>query len=150
MRVVVQRVSEARVTVEGNTVGSIGSGLLILLGIETEDEGEDADWLCRKIAQLRVFNDDKGIMNLSVQDVSGELMVISQFTLHAKTKKGNRPSYIRAAAPGKAIPMYHRFIATLEEITGKKVAAGEFGAAMEVSLTNSGPVTLLIDTKNKE
>lgn len=150
MRAVVQRVLKASVTIEEQVVSSMRHGLLILLGIEEADGQEDVFWLSKKISQLRIFNDEKGVMNLSVNDVNGEVMVVSQFTLHAKTKKGNRPSYIKAARPEKAVPLYEKFIIEMESLTGKKVETGEFGAMMQVSLVNDGPVTIIIDTKNKE
>ena len=150
MKAVIQRVTKASVTINNEIKSDIKTGLLILLGIEDSDNNEDIIWLTNKISNLRIFNDDKGIMNLSVLDVCGEVLVISQFTLHAKTKKGNRPSYIKAAHPNIAIPMYEQFISTLENQIGKKVLTGEFGAMMEITLTNSGPVTIIIDTKNKE
>jgi len=150
MRAVVQRVLKASVTIEEQVVSSMKNGLLILLGIEESDGQEDVFWLSKKISQLRIFNDGKGVMNLSVNDVNGEVMIVSQFTLHAKTKKGNRPSYIKAARPEKAVPLYEKFIIEMESLTGKKVEAGEFGAMMQVSLVNDGPVTIIIDTKNKE
>lgn len=150
MRVVIQRVSEASVTVAGEVISNIGKGLLILLGIEDADTEEDIDWLCKKVANLRIFNDENGVMNLSVQDINGELLVVSQFTLHASTKKGNRPSYIKASKPDFAIPMYEKFVKTLEVIAGIGVQTGVFGAAMEVRLLNNGPVTILIDSRNKE
>ena len=150
MRVVIQRVSEASVNVREEVKSSIKKGLLILLGIEKNDGTEDVIWLSKKIAQLRIFSDDKGLMNRSILDVKGELLVVSQFTLHAKTKKGNRPSYIRAAKPEQAIPLYEEFIIVLEKEIGKTVKTGEFGSNMQVSLCNDGPVTIFIDTKNKE
>lgn len=150
MRVVIQRVSEASVTIEGEVKSSIGPGLLILLGIEDADTGEDIAWLCNKISKLRVFNDEKGVMNRSVQDIQGELLAVSQFTLHASTKKGNRPSYIRAAKPDVAIPMYEAFVKELEEVSGIPVGTGEFGADMKVRLLNDGPVTIIIDSKSRE
>jgi len=150
MRAVIQRVSEASVAIEEVVKSKIGTGLLILLGIEAADTKEDIDWLSGKIARLRIFNDDRGVMNLSVQDIQGELLVVSQFTLHAVTKKGNRPSYIKAAVPEIAIPLYNQFINSLEKLTGKLVGSGEFGAMMNVSLVNDGPVTIIIDSKNKE
>ena len=150
MRTVIQRVSEASVTVEGKITGEIGWGLLILLGIEPEDGQEDIDWLCRKIVNMRIFNDENGVMNRSALDADGGYLVISQFTLHASTKKGNRPSYIRAAKPGTAIPLYEQFVKTLTEHAGKTIATGIFGADMKVRLLNDGPVTILLDTKNKE
>lgn len=150
MRAVVQRVSEASVHVGGAVKSEIKNGLLILVGIEDADTPEDIAWLSKKIVQLRIFDDENGVMNLSVQDVKGELMAISQFTLHAKTKKGNRPSYIKAAKPDVSVPLYEQFVEQLEKDTGQQVQTGEFGAHMEVSLINDGPVTILIDTKNKE
>ena len=150
MRIVIQRVSEASVTIEGVKKSEIGWGLLILLGIENEDTKEDIDWLCGKISRLRIFNDENGVMNKSVMDTGGEIIVVSQFTLHASTKKGNRPSYIKAARPEFAIPMYEQFVGTLSTTIGKPVQTGEFGADMKVRLLNDGPVTILIDSKNKE
>jgi len=150
MRTVLQRVSKASVTVEGELISSIGHGLLILLGIEDADTKEDIDWLTNKILNLRIFNDENDVMNRSVMDVDGEIIVVSQFTLHAQTKKGNRPSYIKAAKPDIAVPMYEDFIRTLEQKLGKKVGAGVFGADMKVELLNDGPVTITMDTKNKE
>lgn len=153
MRVVIQRVSEAAVLIRSlqNTLkASIGNGLLVLLGIETADTEEDIEWLCSKIVQLRIFNDEEGVMNRSVIDVDGEILVVSQFTLHASTRKGNRPSYIKAARPELAIPLYEQFCATLTQKAGKTVQTGEFGADMKVQLSNEGPVTLLIDSKNRE
>ncbi len=150
MRVVIQRVSKANVTVDGKTTGSIGNGLIILVGFEHTDTLEDLDWMVGKITRLRIFNDSDGIMNLSVSDIDGEILVVSQFTLHAKTKKGNRPSYIQAASPDIAISLYKKFISMLEQATGKPIAKGIFGAHMEVSLVNSGPVTIIIDSKNRD
>lgn len=150
MRVVIQRVSEASVTILNEKVAEINKGLLILLGIEEQDSQEDIDWLCKKIINLRIFADENDVMNLSVKDISGEIIVVSQFTLHASTKKGNRPSYIKAAKPDFAIPMYEKFIERLEEGFGKKVQTGQFGADMKVGLVNDGPVTIIIDSKNKE
>lgn len=150
MRVVVQRVSKASVKVENTLVANIDSGILVLLGIEHEDTKEDADWLCRKIANLRIFNDENGVMNQSLIEVNGNVIVVSQFTLHAATKKGNRPSYIRAAKPETAIPLYEYFVTSLENEINKPVQTGKFGAMMDVQLINSGPVTILIDSKNKE
>jgi len=150
MRVVIQRVSQSYVTIEGKIKSSIGNGLLVLLGVEEYDSIEDVEWLCGKIVRLRVFNDANGVMNLSVSEVNGEILLISQFTLHASTKKGNRPSYIKAANPDIAIPLYQKFISQLEKELKKKIATGEFGANMQVSLINDGPVTILIDSKNKE
>ena len=150
MRVVVQRVRNASVSIGGSVTASIGPGLLVLVGICEEDGGEDIDWLVKKITALRVFDDAEGVMNLSVCDVDGDVLVVSQFTLMASTKKGNRPSYIRAARPEIAIPLYERFCAALSAAMGKPVPTGTFGADMQVSLLNDGPVTICIDTKNKE
>jgi D-tyrosyl-tRNA(Tyr) deacylase len=150
MRVVIQRVRKASVTINGKIKSDIKKGLMILVGIETADTDEDINWLCNKISQIRIFDDDKGVMNLSVMDTGGEILIVSQFTLHAMTKKGNRPSYIRAASPEAAILLYQKFILVLSKITGKEVLSGEFGAKMEVELINDGPVTIVIDTKNKE
>ncbi len=150
MRAVVQRVSEASVTINQKVKSSIKQGLLILLGIEDADTDEDIDWLVKKICQLRIFNDQEGVMNLSVTDVGGEALVISQFTLHASTKKGNRPSYIRASKPDFAIPMYEKFLKELSLKLGQEVGSGEFGADMKVALVNDGPVTIVMDTKNKD
>jgi D-aminoacyl-tRNA deacylase len=150
MRVVIQRVSEASVSVGEKVIGKISGGLLVLAGFEEMDNMEDIDWLSKKIIQLRIFNDDKGIMNLSIQDVKGSILVVSQFTLHATTKKGNRPSYIKAAKPEIAVPLYEKFLKQLEADLGKQIQAGIFGAMMNVSLVNDGPVTIFIDTKNKE
>lgn len=150
MRAVIQRVSKASVTVEGRITGAIGSGLLILLGIEDADTQEDIAWLTRKIVNLRIFNDEKGVMNQSLLEVEGEALVVSQFTLHANTKKGNRPSYIRASKPEVAIPMYEAFKDQLSADLGKPVGAGIFGADMKVALLNDGPVTIFMDTKNKD
>lgn len=150
MKAVLQRVSEASVTIEVDKVADIKAGLLILVGIEDADTQEDIDWLAAKIVKLRIFSDTDGLMNLSVQDIDGDVIVVSQFTLHAATKKGNRPSYIRAAKPDVAIPLYESFVNQMEKELGKKVQTGEFGADMKVSLLNDGPVTIIIDTKNKE
>ena len=150
MKAVLQRVSEASVTIEGNKVAAIQTGLLILIGIEDADGQEDIAWLTQKIAKLRIFNDDGGVMNVSVQDAGGDIIVVSQFTLHASTKKGNRPSYIKAARPEVSIPLYEAFITQMEHETGKKIQTGRFGADMKVALVNDGPVTIIIDTKNKE
>ncbi len=150
MRAVIQRVSEASVTIEGKIKSSIGWGLLVLVGIEDADTDEDIDWLAKKISQLRIFNDENGVMNKSVMEVGGEIIVVSQFTLHASTKKGNRPSYIRASKPDIAIPMYEKFVKQLEMSSGISVQTGEFGADMKVRLLNDGPVTIVMDTKNKE
>ncbi|PRX57854.1 D-aminoacyl-tRNA deacylase [Flagellimonas meridianipacifica] len=150
MRAVVQRVSRASVIVEDKVVSKIKSGLLVLLGIEDQDTGEDIKWLSKKIINLRIFNDVDGIMNQSLLQQDGEVIVVSQFTLYAQTKKGNRPSYIKASKPDMAIPLYNQFLAQMEQDLGKKVGAGIFGADMKVSLLNDGPVTIWIDTKNKE
>ena len=150
MRAVIQRVKEASVTTDGKVKSSIGDGLMILLGIEETDTKEDIQWLAGKISRLRIFEDENEVMNLSVQGVEGGVMVVSQFTLHASTKKGNRPSYIKAARPETAIPLYESFVKEMETVIGKQVATGEFGAMMDIELVNSGPVTIIIDTKNKE
>ncbi len=150
MRVVLQRVSSASVTVSEKIVGEIQRGLLVLVGIEDADTQEDIDWLVTKITQLRIFGDENGVMNLSVEEVKGDVLVVSQFTLHAATKKGNRPSYIKAARPEVAIPLYEKFVITLENKLGKKVPTGIFGADMKVALLNDGPVTIIMDSKNKE
>jgi len=150
MRVVLQRVKEASVTIEGQVNGAIKAGILVLLGIEDADTSEDIEWLCNKICNLRIFNDPKGVMNLSLQDIKGEVLVISQFTLHATIKKGNRPSYIKAAKPDVAIPLYEEFNEKMQLRLGKPVATGIFGAHMDVALINDGPVTILMDSKNKE
>lgn len=150
MRAIIQRVTEASVSIDQKKYSCINGGLLVLIGVENSDTKEDAEWLCKKISQLRIFNDDKGIMNLSVRDISGEILVVSQFTLHALTKKGNRPSYIKAASPEIAIPLYEHFIHELQTELGKEIQTGIFGAMMQIKLVNDGPVTILIDTKNKE
>lgn len=150
MRALIQRVSEASVTIDAKIKSSIGSGLLVLLGIEPEDTLQDIEWLCGKIARLRIFNDENEVMNRSIKDVDGEMIVVSQFTLHASTKKGNRPSYIKAAKPDIAIPMYEQFVKQMESELGKTVQTGEFGADMKVRLLNDGPVTIWIDSKNRE
>lgn len=150
MRAVIQRVKYASVTVEGVEVSRIGKGLMVLVGIEDADTTEDIEWLCGKIARLRVFNDDDGVMNISVQDAGGEVMLVSQFTLHASTKKGNRPTYIRAAKSEVAIPIFENMVRVMEFELCRKVATGTFGADMQVELINDGPVTIIIDTKNKE
>ena len=150
MRVVIQKVTQASVSIDSQIVGSINKGLLVLVGIEDGDTNEDIAWLSSKIVNLRVFDGDNGVMNLSVKEVGGELLIVSQFTLHASTKKGNRPSYIKAARPEAAIPVYEAFIKQVETLLGKRVPTGQFGAMMQVSLCNDGPVTILIDTKNKE
>ena len=150
MRIIIQRVKKAAVEIDGATKSAISNGLLVLIGIEEADTKTDAEWLCAKLLNLRIFDDENGVMNRSVVDINGEILVVSQFTLHASTKKGNRPSYIRAARPEQAIPLYEYFCKLLEEHTGKKVQTGIFGADMQVSLINNGPVTILIDSKNKE
>ena len=150
MRTVIQRVSRASVTISNQERAAIGPGLVVLLGIEDSDDNGDIEWLCNKIIQLRIFADSNGVMNLPIAETGGSIMVISQFTLHARTRKGNRPSYIRAAHPDTAIPMYNRFISVLSALLGREVATGEFGATMQVELVNDGPVTIIIDTKAKE
>ena len=150
MRAVIQRVSEASVTIEGSVRSVIGAGLLILLGVEDADGAEDIEWLTKKIALLRIFGDADGLMNLSVQDIGGQIIVVSQFTLHASTKKGNRPSFIRAARPAVAIPLYEKFVDALRATSGLEVLTGEFGGDMKVALLNDGPVTILMDSKAKE
>lgn len=150
MRAVIQRVSKASVTIGGKLKSEIGEGLLILLGIEEADDDTDVDWLCNKIINLRIFDDMNGIMNLSIQEIGGQILAISQFTLHAKTKKGNRPSYIKAARQEIAQPLYNKFVDLLSTLLQKEVGTGEFGAMMMVELVNNGPVTIIIDTKNKE
>lgn len=150
MKAVIQRVSKASVTIEEIKVADIKSGLLVLIGIEDADTQEDIDWLSAKIVKLRIFGDEEGLMNRSVEDINGDIIVVSQFTLHAATKKGNRPSYIRAAKPDIAIPLYKAFVKQMEKDLGKKVPTGEFGADMKVALLNDGPVTIIIDTKNRE
>ena len=150
MRLVIQRASSASVKVDHSIVSEMGNGLLILAGIEEADTSEDIDWLVKKVCQLRIFNDSEGVMNLSVQDVSGEIIVVSQFTLHASTRKGNRPSYIRAARPELAIPLYEQLVSEFSKALGKPIGTGIFGAHMEVSLVNDGPVTIILDSKNKE
>ena len=150
MKVVIQRVSSASVTIDSKIVAEIQKGLLVLVGIEDADTKEDTNWLCQKIANLRIFGDENDVMNLSVRDIDGEIIVVSQFTLQASTKKGNRPSYIKASKPDVAIPIYEGFVQQLEKELGKKVQTGVFGADMKVSLLNDGPVTIIIDSKNKE
>ena len=150
MRVVIQRVSRASVTVDHEIISSIEKGLLVFLGIEDADTKEDIEWLSNKIVNLRIFNDEEGVMNRSILDIDGNLIVASQFTLHAQTKKGNRPSYIKAAKPDVAIPLYEKFVLQIENDLKKKVGTGIFGADMKVDLLNDGPVTILIDTKNRE
>ena len=150
MRVLIQRTKHASVTIEGRCKSAIKQGLLVLIGIENSDGKEDIEWLCKKIVNLRIFDDENGVMNRSVLDIEGEILVVSQFTLHASTKKGNRPSYIRASKPEIAIPLYETFCKELSLSLGKEVGTGEFGADMKVELLNDGPVTIWMDTKNKE
>ena len=150
MRTVIQRVQRASISINGSTTSAIGQGLLILLGIEAADTEEDIQWLCRKVLGLRIFDDEEGVMNRSIMDVGGDIIVVSQFTLMASYKKGNRPSWIRAAGHEHAVPMYERFVAALSEGLGKPVGTGVFGAEMQVELINDGPVTICMDTKNKE
>lgn len=150
MRAVIQRVAHAEITIDGTPRAAIARGLLILVGIEETDHGEAVDWLTRKIINLRIFNDEAGVMNLSVKEAGGELMVVSQFTLFASTKKGNRPSYIRAAKPEQAIPIYEAFVEALQSEMGRPVGTGVFGADMKITLLNDGPVTILIDTNQRE
>jgi D-tyrosyl-tRNA(Tyr) deacylase len=150
MRAVIQRVSRASVIINDKKKSEIGAGLLVLAGIEESDNDTDIEWLCNKIVQLRIFNDSNEIMNLSVLDIGGSILAVSQFTLHAKTRKGNRPSYIRAAHPDIAFPLYIRFVNRLSQLMGKEVCTGEFGAMMQIELVNDGPVTIIIDTKEKE
>jgi D-tyrosyl-tRNA(Tyr) deacylase len=149
LKVVIQRVSSASVTIETEIAANIQSGLLVLVGIEDDDSQEDINWLSQKIINLRIFADDNGVMNLSVKDIEGELIIVSQFTLHASTKKGNRPSYIKASKPDIAIPMYEKFVKQMELELGKKIQTGKFGADMKVALVNDGPVTIIIDSKSK-
>lgn len=150
MRTVIQRVTSASVSIGGEVVGEIGKGVMLLLGITPEDTQQDADWLVGKVSRLRIFNDANGVMNLSLQDIEGEALVVSQFTLMASYKKGNRPSYIHAAPPAVAIPLYEYFVAQLQQTLGRPVPTGQFGADMQVSLTNDGPVTIVMDSKNPE
>jgi len=150
MRAVIQRVSTASVTIGATMKASIGVGFMVLLGVEHEDTQGDADWLCRKIAQLRVFSDEHGLMNKDLKDINGDVLVVSQFTLHASYKKGNRPSFIKAARPEQAIPLYEYFVTTLSTLLGKPVATGAFGADMKVALVNDGPVTIIMDSKQPE
>ena len=150
MRAVIQRVAKARVTIKETINGQIENGLLVLIGIEDADTDEDIEWLSARIVNLRIFNDEKGVMNISVKDIAGDILLISQFTLHASTKKGNRPSYIRASKPDIAIPLYEKMIKQLSIDLGKEIQTGVFGADMKVELLNDGPVTIVIDTKNKE
>lgn len=150
MKTVIQRVSSASVNVEGNKIADIQKGLLVLVGIEDADNQEDSIWLCQKICNLRIFGDENDVMNLSVKDIDGEIIVVSQFTLHASTKKGNRPSYLKASKPEIAIPMYEKFVSQMEKELGRKVQTGIFGADMKVALLNDGPVTIIMDSKNRE
>lgn len=150
MRIVAQRVSRASVTINGKVKSAIGAGMMILLGIEEADHEEDVEWLCAKLSKLRIFSDENDAMNLDINQIEGSFLVVSQFTLHAMTKKGNRPSFIRAARPEHAIPLYELFIKRLHEISGREVLTGEFGAMMDVELINDGPVTILMDSKQKE
>jgi len=150
MRIVVQRVRSSSVTISGEIRSAIGRGLLVLVGIEEADTPEDVSWLAAKVVNLRLFDDSEGVMNLSALETGSEIMIVSQFTLHASTKKGNRPSYIRAARPEKAIPLYEDFIARTEELLGRSVGKGVFGAMMDIGLVNDGPVTIIIDSKNRE
>lgn len=150
MRVVVQRVSHASVSIEGKTISAIGHGMLVLAGFESTDTTEDIDWITAKVCKLRIFSDENGVMNLSIADIAGEVMVVSQFTLYASTKKGNRPSYVKAADPSISVPLYEQFLNALEQNLPKKIASGKFGAMMDVSIINTGPVTILIDSRNRE
>jgi D-tyrosyl-tRNA(Tyr) deacylase len=150
MRVVIQRVSRASVTVENKITGSINLGLVVLMGVEDGDTDEDMEWLASKIVNLRIFNDDDGVMNLSLHEIDGNILLVSQFTLHASTRKGNRPSYIRASKPPVAIPLYEKMLARLETLLGKKIESGIFGADMKVELVNDGPVTIVMDSKMRE
>jgi D-tyrosyl-tRNA(Tyr) deacylase len=150
MRAIIQRVRKASVKIDQRIYSETGAGLMILVGFEEADNKEDIDWLCNKIVQLRIFNDSDGVMNLSIMETAGDILAVSQFTLHAKTKKGNRPSYIKSANPDIAVPLYNNFVSALSQRLGKEVKTGEFGAMMEVEIINDGPVTILIDTKNKE
>lgn len=150
MRAVIQRVTQASVTINNQVYSSINKGLLVFLGIEDEDTIDDIEWLCNKLTHIRIFSDENGVMNISIKDISGEFLIVSQFTLHASTKKGNRPSYIKASKPEIAIPLYEKFIDTLSRISALSLKTGVFGADMKVNLLNDGPVTIVIDTKNKE
>lgn len=150
MRIVAQRVSRASVTIDGKVKSAIGMGMMVLLGIEEADNQEDVEWLCQKLSKLRIFSDENDAMNLDINQIEGSFLVVSQFTLHAMTKKGNRPSFIRAARPEHAIPLYELFVKRLHEVSGREVVTGEFGAMMEVELINDGPVTIIMDSKNKE
>lgn len=149
MRIVIQRVSEASVTIDGEMISKIDKGMMILLGIEDADTEDDIEWLCNKVTKLRIFSDENDAMNLDINQIEGSFLVVSQFTLHAMTKKGNRPSFIRAARPEKAIPLYEKFLERLASISGRPVQCGQFGADMDVALINDGPVTIIIDTKDK-
>ncbi len=150
MRLLIQRVTQARCHIEGNIFSEIGKGFVVLVGVGMDETQEDIDWLAKKLVQMRIFDDAEGVMNLSVQDVEGEVMIVSQFTLHAMTKKGNRPSWIKAAPEAISKPLYEQFVAKVEELLGKKVVTGSFGADMQIELTNDGPVTIWIDSKNRE
>ena len=150
MKIVIQRISQGKVIINNQTKANIGQGLMVLLGIVNEDDKNDIDWLTQKLINLRVFNDENGVMNLSVKDINGDIIVVSQFTLHASTKKGNRPSYIKAAKPDKAIPLYEAFVKSLETKLGKPVQTGEFGAMMQLDFVNDGPVTIIMDSKHRE
>ena len=150
MRTIIQRVKNAEVKVEGEIIGKINQGLLVLVGFEEIEDQDDFDWMIKKVTQLRIFNDENGVMNKSVKDIDGEMLIVSQFTLHANCKKGNRPSYIRAAKPDVAIPYYEKFLKETEIVLGKDVQKGEFGADMKVSLLNDGPVTIVLDSKNRD
>lgn len=150
MRILVQRVQSASVTIKEELYSKIGQGLLLLVGIEDSDNQEDIDWLCKKVSQLRIFDDENGVMNLSVKDINGDMLIVSQFTLHAKTAKGNRPSYIKAAKPDISIPLYEQFCKSMEVVLGKEVKTGVFGADMQISLINDGPVTIWMDSKEKD
>ena len=150
MRLLIQRVTEARCHISGEVFSQIGKGLVVLVGVGCDETQEDIDWLAKKLVQLRIFDDAEGVMNLSVQDIEGDVMVVSQFTLHAMTKKGNRPSWIKAAPEAISRPLYEQFVAKVEELLGKRVATGSFGADMQIELTNDGPVTIWIDSKNRE
>lgn len=150
MRLLIQRVTEARCHIEGEVFSQIGKGFVVLVGVGCDETQEDIEWLAKKLVQLRIFDDAEGVMNLSVQDIEGDVMVVSQFTLHAMTKKGNRPSWIKAAPEAISRPLYEQFVAKVEELLGKKVATGSFGADMQIELTNDGPVTIWIDSKNRE
>lgn len=150
MRILVQRVQSASVTIKEELYSKIDQGLLLLVGIEDSDNQEDIDWLCKKVSQLRIFDDENGVMNLSVKDINGDMLIVSQFTLHAKTAKGNRPSYIKAAKPDISIPLYEQFCKSMEVVLGKEVKTGVFGADMQVALINDGPVTIWMDSKEKD